>query len=68
MANKAIYAMVLTVVGIMAVCLVVTKPLATPAFAAPTSCSLSLEANPGSVGIHGPVDRDYRYSKKYLVH
>jgi hypothetical protein len=60
--------MVLSVVGIMAVCLVVTKPLATPAFAAPTSCSLSLEANPGSVGIHGPVDRDYRYSKKYLVH
>jgi hypothetical protein len=46
------------------VCLVVTKPLATHAFAAPASCTLSLEANPGSVGLHSVVDRDYSIEEK----
>jgi hypothetical protein len=40
-------AMVLTVLGIMTLCLVVTKPLANHAFAA-TGCSLTLKADPGS--------------------
>jgi hypothetical protein len=40
-------AMVLTVVGIMTLCLVVTKPPANNAFAAAT-CNLTLKADPGS--------------------
>jgi hypothetical protein len=41
-------AMVLALVGIMTVCLVVTKPLANQAFAQ-IPCDLTLKANPGSV-------------------
>jgi len=41
-------AMVLALVGIMTVCLVVTKPLANQAFAY-IFCYLTLKANPGSV-------------------
>jgi hypothetical protein len=50
MANKPIYATVLTVVGIMTLCLVVTKSSANDAFAA-TTCkpSIHLNADPGSV-------------------
>ena len=43
--------MVLTVVGIMTLCLVVTKPAANHAFAAATiqkTCNLTLKADPGS--------------------
>lgn len=40
-------AAVLTAVGIMTLCLVVTKPSANHAFAA-TGCSLTLKADPGS--------------------
>ena len=39
--------MVLTVVGIMTLCLVVTKVAANHAFAA-TTCNLTLKADPGS--------------------
>ena len=42
--------MVLTIVGIMTLCLAVTKPIANHAFAA-TGCSLTLKADPGTVGL-----------------
>ena len=42
-------AMVLALVGIMTLCLVVTKPLANQAFAKIPCESLTLKANPGSV-------------------
>jgi hypothetical protein len=39
--------MILALVGIMTLCLVVTKPSANHAFAV-TSCSITLKADPGS--------------------
>jgi hypothetical protein len=50
MPNKPIYAMVLTVVGIMAVCLMVTKPSADHAFAT-KGCVVGLMVEPGDVTI-----------------
>ena len=47
---KSKIAMVLTIVGIMTLCLAVTKPIANHAFAA-TGCSLTLKADPGTVGL-----------------
>ena len=50
MANKPIYAMVLTVAGIMMLSLLATKPLANQAFAK-SSCDLGILAH----GVTGPV-------------
>jgi hypothetical protein len=41
-------AMILTVVGIMTLCIVATKPLANQAFALHQSCLITLKADPGS--------------------